>query len=96
MNPRYNSSLSPKQSGWSGFYLYNLDADAVGAVVIADRENFVYFNGKLEWNGYFSSNSDGGYNWFTVDGEWIGYLIHNGEKGFNLFNTDGKWVGFLA
>ena len=96
INPKYNSQLNPSKSGWNGFYLYNTDGNAVGAVVISDSKYMVYFNGNLEWKGFFSSNSKSGFNWFDAAGEWIGYLIPNGKSGFNLFSIDGEWIGFLA
>ena len=96
LNPQHNESLSPKGRSWSGFYHFNLQAQAIGAVVRADSENLVYFDDELSWAGYFSANSEGGFNWFTRDGEWIGFLVNNGEQGFNLFDNQGKWIGFLT
>ena len=46
-NPKYNSSLNLKNSGWLGYYLYNTNAEPVGDLVVANRENFAYFNDSL-------------------------------------------------
>ena len=88
--------ISVQRDGWAGFYVYDLSANLIGAVVWNDPKNLTYFNGNLQWSGYLSSNDDGGFNWFTIRGDWIGYAVANGASGYNLFNRNGQWLAFMS
>ena len=72
LNPAHNSSLDPTKTTWSGLYAFDLDGDVVGVTVRAERGFLAFFNLNGIWQGYFASNSESGYNWFSVVGEWRG------------------------
>ena len=95
INPQKNASLDPKTTSWSGYHVFDLDAELLGVAVRANAKTLLYFDARTQWVGYFIVNGEGGYNWFELDGEWVGYLVPNSEKGYNIFDLETEWKGFL-
>ena len=92
INPKFTNGLDPFNGAWTGKYLFDKDANAIGILAKANDNVFLYYNNKGEWIGYFVKAKNN-FNLFTLDGEWTGkYLCPDSESGFNLFNEDGEWT----
>jgi hypothetical protein len=98
INPQMNGSLNPSAGVWSGFYLFDIDADFTGMAVQGrdDGSFFLLFNSTGSWTGFLAGNGAGGFNRFSVTGEWKGYALPNGAGALNIFDKDGTWRGFSS
>ncbi len=97
INPAFTPSIDPTKSTWTGYYVFDLDAEFFGVVVkVGGNEKvMILFDTGGKWKGYFVSNGSKGYNWFDLKGKWVGYAILNSKVGFNLFDKKGKWKAFM-
>lgn len=95
LNPMFTNALHPKNSLWTGDFLFNKDDKLIGFISIANQYIMLSFNASGDWTGYFVKSSYGAtFNEFKLDGSWSGrFLCTDSNEGFNLFSSDGEWTG---
>ena len=98
LNPLYNAKLDPAYGARPAFFIYTASAEPAGfAMEAIEGRVYLYYDAKMEYKGFFVSNSVGGYNLFGADTEFSGqYFTPNGQGNFNFFNMSQEWLGFTA
>ena len=94
INPMFANHLHPKNSVWTGLYLFNAEDKLLGFVTMANQDLLLCFDEQGQWTCYYVKSPTGTYNQFSTTGEWTGsYLCADSGAGFNLFAKTGEWTG---
>ncbi len=93
INPKYNNNLNPLYTFTDKKYLFNEASEAIGVLIYANSDVYLYYDMNNEWIGYFI-RANTNYNLFSLNSEWTNkYLCSDLQNGYNLFESNGEWTG---
>ena len=98
INPRLNPNINPRLSNFDGPYVYTLDLEPVGFVLIADDDVMLRFDFQNEAVGLYVAGDEDTYATFNMENEWIGFLVlaEDEPKLFLSFDSNNEWDGVIV